>query len=291
MSRGGSKLKKTIVPNYDIFIEPVFSALKQLGGSGTNQEINDKATTLLGLTEDVLNVSHKNGNQSEADYRLAWARTYLRMFGAIENSSRGVWSITADFSDKSCVNKTEVVKMVKRLNKSENYTKPEDDNQTNDNIEFPYENKPWKEKLENILLNMNPYAFERLAQRLLRECGFIQVEVTKKSGDGGIDGFGKMKINGVFSYNVAFQCKRYSGAVPPKEIRDFRGSLPNSIEKAVFITTGTFSKAAKEDSCDPSKTQIDLIDGEQLIDMLAKLELGVKSVQSYEVIEEFFNKI
>ena len=88
--------------------------------------------------------------------------------------------------------------------------KPEDDDPTNDYAEYPDELKPWREQLSDVLQNMNPYAFERLAQRVLRECGFTQVEVTKKSGDGGIDGTGKLRINGIFSFNVAFQCKRYS---------------------------------------------------------------------------------
>ena len=43
-------------------------------------------------------------------------------------------------------------------------------------------------EVTDILTNMNPYAFERLTQRVLRECGFTDVIVTKSSGDGGIDG-------------------------------------------------------------------------------------------------------
>ena len=109
------------------------------------------------------------------------------------------------------------------------------------------------------------YGFERLTQRVLRECGFSQVEVTKKSGDGGIDGTGKLKINGIFSFNVAFQCKRYKGVVGAPDIRDFRGSLTTNIEKGLFITTGTFSKAAREEACSPGKQQIDLLDGEEFI--------------------------
>ena len=105
----------------------------------------------------------------------------------------------------------------------------------------------------DILLNMDPYAFERLSQRLLRECGFVQVAVTKKSGDGGIDGAGKLKINGIFSFRVAFQCKRYKGSVGSAEIRDFRSSLTTDIEKGIFITTGTSSNAAREEAATPGK--------------------------------------
>ena len=100
--------------------------------------------------------------------------------------------------------------------------KPEDDIDSNDDVEFPDEVKPWRQQLANVLQNMDPYGFERLSQRLLRECGFTQVSVTKKSGDGGIDGTGKLKINGIVSFNVAFQCKRYKGLVSSGDIRDFR---------------------------------------------------------------------
>ena len=139
--------------------------------------------------------------------------------------------------------------------------------------------------------NDGPYGFERLTQRILRECGFTQVEVTKKSGDGELDGTGKLRINGLFSFNVAFQCKRYSGMVGAGDIRDFRGSLNNNIEKGLFITTGTFSKAAKLEAVDPGKRLIDLLDGEELIDKIVECNIGIHEVRDYEIDEEFFKKI
>ena len=148
-----------------------------------------------------------------------------------------------------------------------------------------------RERLSKVLMNMDPYGFERLSQRLLRECGFTDVKVTKKSGDGGIDGTGKLRINGIFSFYVAFQCKRYSGSVSAGDIRDFRGSLTTDIEKGVLITTGLFSKAAKEEASNPGMQQIDLIDGEEFITKLTEFRIGVKPVQDYEIDTEFFAKI
>ena len=115
--------------------------------------------------------------------------------------------------------------------------------------------------------------------------------MTKKSGDGGIDGTGKLKINGIFSFNVAFQCKRYKGIVGPGEVRDFRGSLTTNIEKGVLITTGTFSKAARDEACSPGKQQIDLIDGEEFINKIVEYGIGVREVKAYEIDEEYFKKI
>ena len=146
-------------------------------------------------------------------------------------------------------------------------------------------------KITNILLNLDPYAFERLAQRLLRECGFSDVQVTRRSGDGGIDGTGKLRIQGIFSFNVAFQCKRYKGQVGAGAIRDFRGSLGTNIEKGVLITTGAFTKAAKEEASSEGKRLIDLMDGEELINKLAEYGIGLNEVKSYEVDEDFFNSL
>lgn len=128
-------------------------------------------------------------------------------------------------------------------------------------------------------------------QRVLRSCGFTEVKVTKASGDGGIDGTGKLRINGVFSFNVAFQCKRYKGSVGAPEVRDFRGSLNKGTEKAVLITTGTFTKAARQEAADQSKDQIDLIDGEELIDLIVQNRIGVSEEVTYRIDESFFLNI
>ncbi|MCH5185822.1 MAG: restriction endonuclease, partial [Oscillospiraceae bacterium] len=180
----------------------------------------------------------------------------------------------------------------KSVNKVENTVSIEDELNTNEleeiGIEIPDEIKLWRKKLYEIITKMNPYSFEKLCQRLLRESGFDDVVITKKSGDGGIDGTGKLKLNGIMSFNIAFQCKRYQGKVGAPEIRDFRGSLTTDIEKGVFITTGTFSKAALEEAGTAGKKHIDLIDGEKFITMLAELEIGVKEIKDYEINEEYF---
>lgn len=292
----------TRVPRYTQLIVPTFEALKTLGGSGNNDEILNQIIIDLKISDEVADIQHKGRtNKSELSYQADWARTYLRIYGVIENSARSVWSIKPDYVSVTNLDAKKIVDTVtleskkKRANKNgeslNSEDKPEDDDPTNDYAEYPDELKPWREQLGDILQNMDPYGFERLAQRVLRECGFTQVEVTKKSGDGGIDGTGKLKINGIFSFNVAFQCKRYSGLVGAPAIRDFRGSLTTNIEKGVLITTGTFSKAAREEAASPGKQQIDLVDGEDFINMIAEYGIGVKEVKTYEIDESFFQKI
>lgn len=281
---------KNQVPNYDKLVEATFSALKNLGGSGKNDEINEEATRLLNLPDEVLDITHSDSSSmSEINYRLAWARTLLKNYGAIENSARCVWSITPNFSNINTVDGDYINKNYHKKQLPKNIS--EEQQMEENGVEVPEEIKPWRKKLHSILINMNPYSFEKLSQRLLRECGFEDVHITKKSGDGGIDGTGRLKINGIFSFNIAFQCKRYQGTVGAPEIRDFRGSLTTDIEKGVFITTGTFSKAAIDEAGNPGKQQIDLIDGEEFMTKLAEYEIGLREIKDYEIDENYFEKL
>ena len=257
---------------------------------------------ILQLSDDVVDIPHKGKeSMTELSYQAAWARTYLRSYGAIENVSRSVWAITSDFAQVETVDGKIVVADVvrknaqRRLSGDAGKANPENDSKNDEpeanGADTPDEMESWRVRLTEILQNMNPYGFERLTQRILRSCGFTEVTVTKASGDGGIDGTGKLKINGVFSFNVAFQCKRYHGAVGAPEVRDFRGSLTKSTEKAVLITTGTFTKAAREEACNLGKDQIDLIDGEELIDLIVQNKIGVSEEITYRIDENFFAKI
>lgn len=275
-------------------IIPVYKAVLALGGSATNDEICEKVIEMMDLTSEQIDEPHLGSiTQTELQYQLAWARTYMKNFGILEKSGYSVWAVTPEYLEEKTINPSEVCavgskksKSTKQLGQNE---KPASDSKDEAKDEF-IEDDAWKERLSQLLMQINPYAFERLAQRLLRECGFEQVVVTKKSGDGGIDGTGRLKINGIFSFNVAFQCKRYSGTVGAPEIRDFRGSLSTNIEKGIFITTGRFTQQAKEEASAPGKQQIDLIDGDDFMEKLAQYRIGVNEVKIYQVDEAFFNK-
>lgn len=277
--------KTTNCPQVRFFYEPTLRALNELGGSGSNEEIYNRVVAITNLTNDVIDAMH-NFTMTEVEYRLAWARTYLKNYGAIENSKHRVWSLTAKGAKMLRDGNIDVKEIYNFTAKKQNRTVVASDD---DVAEIEPVN--WREQITNILLNLDPYAFERLAQRLLRECGFSDVQVTRRSGDGGIDGTGKLRIQGIFSFNVAFQCKRYKGQVGAGAIRDFRGSLGTNIEKGVLITTGAFTKAAKEEASSEGKRLIDLMDGEELINKLAEYGIGLNEVKSYEVDEDFFNSL
>jgi restriction system protein len=267
------------IPQYHAFFNPVLKALKLLGGSGSLKEINDKVIELVGLSNEVVEQMHNSetSNQTELEYRLAWARTYLKQYGLIDNSSRGVWSLTKKAEAVHEVNPDEVVRHVRQLAKLSRVStarEPEANTEVYEEIEA---DQLWKSDLHKILVNdLSAAAFERLVQRLLRESGFTQVEVIGRTGDGGIDGKGIAKIHGFLSFHVIFQCKRYQGKVTPSEIRDFRGAMVGRADKGLFITTGSFTLAAEKEATRDGAPPIDLIDGEMLAEKLKELKLGIK---------------
>jgi restriction system protein len=282
----------TKLPTFDRLMNPLFRSLRALGGSGSVEEIYDKVVELEKLPDDVLSQLHdpEKSNQTEVAYRLAWARTYLKKYGLLENSMRGVWALTAKAKETTQVDTQDVVRTVRSLDKKDS---PETDAESTVPPEVSQEEE-WKQKLHAILTQkLNPAAFERLVQRLLRESGFTQVEVTGRSGDGGIDGRGIARIHGFMSFHVLFQCKRYKGSVPSSEIRDFRGAMVGRADKGLFITTGTFSPAAVKEATRDGAPPIDLVDGNELADKLRDLGLGIRKemIEIVTVEEAWFESV
>lgn len=199
-----------LIPTYNKLFNPVIEAIKNLGGSAKNDEILSEISKILKLTDEEASELYNGGNRSVLDYRVAWAKSYLKVYGILSNSTRGVWSLTTKGLKTDKVNINEVKKFVKSCEHSSNAEEPtniplqEKDSACNF-IEETTEEIKWEDKLIATLKKMNPFAFERLVQRLLREAGFDNVEVTKKSGDGGIDGKGVFKIAGFVSFNIYFQ--------------------------------------------------------------------------------------
>jgi restriction system protein len=274
------------VPQYDRLLIPVLKALIELGGSGTIEEINEKVYELENFSEEILQIPHgENSSQSQIDYRLAWARTYLKKFGLIENSARAVWTLTKSEIDIESLNPNEIVRHVRNLSQSQKINK-QPTQKTHEEIIDEVE------ELLNTILTISPSAFEKLVQRLLRESGFVEVEVTGRSGDGGIDGKGIARMSGLLSFHVIFQCKRYKGLITPSQIRDFRGAMQGRADKGIFITTGSFTRDARKEATRDGAPPIDLIDGELLCEKLKEFSLGVKTkiVEEIEVDETFFSK-
>lgn len=294
------KIEPTGMPDLPGMMLATVEALKQMGGSASIQELEEKVIEIEGLSEEEQSYTQPGDDpRTRVAYFLAWARTYLKRGGALENSARGVWALTDDGETIASLGQTEAIhkrvleeererakakrreklakeaaRKAKRQAAPEQLElEPEEDNGSSGD---------WKVKLLDTVRSMDPSAFERLSQRLLREAGFIKVEVRGKTGDGGIDGVGVLRVN-LVSFQIYFQCKRWKGSVGSKEIRDFRGALQGRADKGLFITTGTFTSQASEEATRDGAIAIDLIDGDRLCDLLKQYDLGVKTQMIEEV--------
>jgi restriction system protein len=279
------------IPRYQHLLWPTVVAMRDLGGSGSIEEINERVLEKGSYTEDQQAVLHKDGPSTEIEYRLAWARTYLKGMGLANNSQRGVWDLTDDGRD-AVESQIEPLRQryILDVRERRKASGVEDDTTESDDDTEGTE-LSWRERLLNALMAMQPDAFERLAQRLLREAGFVSATVTGRSGDGGIDGLGVYRMS-LVSFPVFFQCKRYVGSVGSSAVRDFRGAMQGRGDKGLLISTGTFTADAKAEATRDGAPPLDLIDGKRLCELLKQYDLGVltttRVVEDVEILTDFF---
>jgi restriction system protein len=279
------------IPKYDELMAPTVEALKQLGGSASNDEIHDKIVELMKLRGDVVEIPHDDsGSVTRLRYRMNWARSYLKKVGAVDNMQRGVWTLTAKGREMTEADIAEVPRIVRQMDNR--VRKVAREAPAEPGIEELENELVWNEQLLTVLLAMAPDAFERLCQRVLREAGFTKVEVTGRSGDGGIDGNGVLRMN-LISFQVSFQCKRYSGSVGSAVVRDFRGAMVGRADKGLIMTTGRFTADARKEAIRDGAPAIDLVDGDDLCELLKNLKIGVKvkMVEEVEIDEAVFASI
>ncbi|MDX9972997.1 MAG: restriction endonuclease [FCB group bacterium] len=285
-------------PQFVRYFPHVITALKALGNSGTPSEVREIIAQELSLSEDDLNEQMESG-ASRFDNRVAWAKFYLAKAGYIDASKRGVWRLTETglHSNLTEGNALRLFQEVHQQFKKEPTTAPASLNTESDESTAPGDSgvtvlEDYRTQLLEIIRNLPPTGFERLCQRLLRESGFQQVEVTGRSGDGGIDGKGLLQINPFLSIQVIFQSKRYgaNSTVTVSQIRDLRGAMAGRTDKGILITTSTFTADARKEALREGVPPIELVDGQKLVEMFEKLELGLIPQTTYEVDHKFFDE-
>lgn len=283
------------VPPYSDLLWPTLRAVRELGGSGSIDEIVERVLKEGNFSEEQQSVLHGDGPQTELEYRLAWARTYLKGMGLLVNSQRAVWSLTergrtSESSEMATLHRR-FLSELRKARRSRQILGKDAEEPTDADSEGLTD---WRDQLLDALMAMTPDGFERLAQRLLREAGFISAAVTGRSGDGGIDGLGVYRLS-LVSFPVFFQCKRYRGSVGSGAVRDFRGAMAGRGDKGLLITTGTFTGEAKMEATRDGAPPVDLIDGHRLCDLLKQYDLGVstttRQVDEVAVHPEFFRDL
>lgn len=290
---GGGKVH---IPPYEELLWPALCAVRELGHSAKLDEIDEHVIETQGFSDDQLAILHKDGPRNQIEYRLAWARTYLKGMGALDNPARGTW-VTTDLGKSLTEDEIEPLRKSYLMQLAEaRKKKAKAAQEAGADLELAGdgtgdETDDWREELLQALLKMDPTEFEHLAKRLLRAAGFINASVTGRSGDGGIDGVGIYRLS-LVSFPVFFQCKRYKGAVGPEKVRDFRGAMQGRGDKGLLITTGNFTTKAKKEATRDGASPIDLIDGERLCDLLKEHRLGVetmtRTIEEVRVQPDFF---
>lgn len=268
------------------FAIPLLETLRRLGGSGTRSEVTDAVIEALEIPEEELAETLKSGDFRVRN-QIAWVRAYLVKAGYIDPSERGVWRLTKQ-GETDKLSESDILRIIKETrpkpSKKEKPSRELADDESMEDIEQ-------KTSLLNALLSLSPGGFERVCQLMLRESGFEKVEVTGRSGDGGIDGHGVLEVNPFVSFKVLFQCKRYTDSpVSASHVRDFRGAMMGRADKGIIISTGQFTSDAQKEARRDGVPPIELVNGEKLVFMFEQLKLGVRPRTVYEVDEKFFDE-
>lgn len=279
-----SSKKSTTDARFSQFLQPTLDAIKDLGGSARPGEVKEWILNTIDLPDDYANAVHKGG-ESKFGNDVDWARFYLVRAGYLDASKRGVWSLT-EAGRRAKIDSVSAAQILRNVDNRGVAVVPSRAATTSSMGDA----EPYIEEGLHRIRSLSPKGFESLCQRLLRESGFEEVNVTGRSGDGGIDGQGILKLNSFVSFRVLFQCKRYKESVGPNTIRDFRGAMAGRAEKGLILTTGYFTPQAETEASRDGAQPIELVDGESLVRLLAELELGLKPIRSYEVDEQFFHQ-
>ena len=274
-------------PEFLKYINPVLTTLQANGGAGNSSNVIEQIIESLGITEDELEEATSNG-QSRIRNQIQWARFYLFKAGLIDNAQRGIWRLTNDGLEKKLTD-DDVYNLFKGVQESVKKTPAV----TPKKPELKFEDTTTEDEehsvgLLNLIQNLPAAGFEKLCKRLLTEIGINEITITGGTGDQGIDGKGIVKLNDVVSLNIVFQCKRYKETVSPHHVRDFRGAMQGRGEKGLIITTGGFTKEAKNEASRDGVTPIELIDGDRHVELFEKHHLGLKPLIVFEIDHEFF---
>lgn len=280
------------------FVNPVLNALKCLGNSGRPAEVCAAVVRDMGLEgSPILEETLKSG-VSKFENKIAWVRLYLVRARYIDRSQRGVWALTEKGRNSPPLSAEEANKLVLEVQRQDKKATESGDSQSeeeDDTSDVAPEGSEYKAELLEIIRGLSPRGFEQLCQRLLRESGFEQVIVTGRSGDGGIDGIGVLKVNAFVAFKVLFQCKRYAGTVSSTEVCNLHGAMQGRADKGIILTTGTFTAAAMKEAVRDGVPPIELVDGERLVGLFEELagvadDWALVPIKTYELNPAFFSQ-
>lgn len=287
--------KRSRTPKILRWFKPFMKVMSELG-TAKSSEVIDKIAEEENLSEEFVNSVYAKTGANIFRTQVWFVRQYLIWEGYITTPQRSVWSLTDVGAIKARTFTDEDARIIydKWRGVKSKFNEHSQDSEDDVSLEqgemsdIATDDTYTELKLLDIIKRIPASGFERLCGELLRRYNFENVEVTQRSHDGGIDGYATLKINPFVNYRVAFQCKRYNGAVSLDEVKSFCYSARN-YDRMLFITTGTFSKEAyrieKQD-----ESRLELIDGENLVSMFEKIKMGVTQEIRYIPDLSFFER-
>lgn len=272
---------------------PLLDGLRAVGGSAKPREVVAWIQRELKVPPEITEPTLKSGG-NRFNNQVHWARQYLVWEGLLDDSKHGLWTLTP-LGWKTQLDDTAARDLfLRRVKISQDARKQVGSSpvsaEQSDLHESLAPSELQEQNLLKVIQSLPPYGFELLCERLLREHGFEDVEVTQKSRDGGIDGYGVLRLSPFVSMKVAFQAKRYKEVVPRAAVGEFRNALLGRAEKGVVITTGRFSADAEKEAARDGVIPIELVDGERLVALFEEARLGVKPKQVFEIDHAFFDQ-
>ena len=278
---------------YERFLAPVLAALRELGGSARAAQVKLQVLDSMNFSEAARGEVTPRG-LPRLGKQIAWARFYLAKSGYLDSSKRGVWSLT-EKGKNADLRPEDVRSIIREINaqfKPDRIRDTKETSQLSDvGDESPASQIDHRQQLLDTLRSIPPGGFEELCRYLLLVSGFEEVTVTGRSGDGGIDGHGLLRVGKLVSMKVLFQCKRVTDSVGSNVVRDFRGALSGRADQGIILTTGYFTSSAEQEAKRDGVVPIELVDGDRIVELFEEMEIGLKNPRTvFDIDDEFFRR-
>lgn len=275
-------------PQFLNYIKPLIEVLKNIGGSGATADVIDQVISYMKIPDAIVEQTISSG-ASRVRNQIQWARMYLVKADLMDSFQRGVWKLTEKGYETEITEEFVYALFRKVHGSTAEEPKKQESIPPEETEEQIVADEAHGEALLKVLKNLPPAGFEKICKRLLSEVGIHDVQITGGAGDQGIDGTGVIKVNEVVGFTVIFQCKRYKDSVVPYHVRDFRGTMQGRADKGIIITTGRFTSEAKKEAIRDGVPPIELIDGERLVSLFEKYQIGLKPKVVYDLVPDFFD--
>jgi restriction system protein len=293
-------------PTYSVLLYPVLRAVATLGGSAKGGEITAQVVEDQGFTEEQMSVVYDGNPKSILGDRIAWARSYNKLGGALESPKRSLYLLTGFGKEILALPEDEARERLREMDRKvrserskkatpKKKTEPVgDETDPGDDVDDEVAEEltdDWKTALLRRLHQLSPEGFEEFVLYLLRSYG-LELTRVGGAGDEGVDGIGLAPISDVLSSRVAVQAKRYDpfGSSPlGREVVALfqRDAAAAGAERAVLVTLGRFSAPARKAAI-VARPTVDLIDGGRLCELVEAQGIGIRSI--IQVKESWFDR-